>query len=242
MQFNLATLVLATADRAAIATQAGPQSLGWYSAHFELATRPVGFARAIQVVLNPHMTHAVAQCTDVFPLWVKYTKIVFLVTSFGAWSATLFRDNLAFWILGPQYTETADIFGIVMLAQCFVVIGYACALLLNSFGDFRLQQRYYVGAAITMALAVMPTVSIGGITSVALLYFAVRGVDILLLYATLRQVGRKVLAFRTLITVTLWVATSGFAWRGESVLVMAGGVLLAFIMICTPLTRFLNED
>jgi O-antigen/teichoic acid export membrane protein len=175
-------------------------------------------------------------------LWAQYTKIVFLVTSFGAWSATLFRDNLAFWILGPQYTETADIFGVVMLAQCFVVIGYACALLLNSFGDFRLQQRYYVGAAITMALAVMPTVSIGGITSVALLYFAVRGVDLLLLYATLRQVGRKVLAFRTLITVTLWVATSGFAWRGESVLVMAGGVLLAFIMICTPLTRFLNED
>jgi O-antigen/teichoic acid export membrane protein len=58
MQFNLASLVLATVDRVAISTQTGTRQLGLYSGHFEIATKPVALIRAIQNVLNPHLTKA----------------------------------------------------------------------------------------------------------------------------------------------------------------------------------------
>jgi O-antigen/teichoic acid export membrane protein len=159
-----------------------------------------------------------------------------MIISTGAWGATVFRDELVSWTLGAQYAETSNVFAVVALAQCFVVLGYACALLLNSVGDFRLQQRYYVWAAIAMVLAVVPAASLYGVVAVALVYFAVRGVDLLLLWSAVLHAGRRVRMSRTMSVCAVWATTSFLAWFGEPVLVIGGGVLMAVMMFRVPLT------
>jgi O-antigen/teichoic acid export membrane protein len=236
MRFNLATLVLATVDRLAVAMQAGPHALGLYSAHFEFATKPIALARSVQGILNPHLTKAAADRLDIYPIWGRLTKLVFFVVSLGAWFSVTFRESLVAAVLGQSYSPSADVFGILILAQCFVVLGYACALLLNPVGDFRLQERYYIVAAAGMAILILPAAALAGITGVAVVYLSVRTVDVFLLWAAVTHSGRRLRPLGVSVIGSMWCLTSYAAWCGEDVLVACGALVLGVVMARTSLT------
>lgn len=237
MQFNLATLVLATTDRLAIYAINGSRMLGIYSGHFDLATKPMALMRAVQSALNPHLTHAVAKKEDIFPIVGVTTKMLFGALSLAVWAVMLFRESLTRVLLGPDYVAHADVFAVVVLAQCFVLLGYSSTLLLNSIGDFRAQRTYYSYAAVTMVLLVVPTTYVVGLTGVAVVYLVVRAVDVGLFYTAARIVGREVIASRILFTAMTWCGGSVAAWLQTTAACLAFGALLLIVLWRLQLTR-----
>lgn len=237
MQFNFATLVLATTDRIAISLFGGPRSLGLYCGHFELATKPMALARAVQSALTPHITQAAASKSDIFQTFALGTKAVFGVLSLTAWGAMLLRDWLTRILLGPEYSTYQDVFAAVVLAQCFVLLGFASALLLNSIGDFRLQKTYYLLAAAAMLLLAFPAAHLAGVFGVSIVYLVVRTVDVWLLHSALHSIGRTVVTQKALAVAAAWCGASCAAWFGNFVGSLACGSLFLAMMFGWELTQ-----
>jgi O-antigen/teichoic acid export membrane protein len=230
MQFNLATLVLATVDRMAISFHGGPRSLGLYSGNFDLATKPMALARAVQSALNPHITRAVASKSEVFEVFAYGTKAVFGLTSLTVWGALLLREPLTHLLLGPGYDGYQDVFAAVILAQCFVLLGYASALLLNSIGDFRLQKTYYLIAASVMIVIAFPAAQVMGAIGVAVAYLIVRTVDLWLFHSALRAVSQHVLGPKVFLVAIVWCSASLWAWLHVPILCCACSTLFVVLL------------
>lgn len=237
MQFSLATLVLATMDRIAASAHGGSRALGLYSGHFDLATKPMALVRALQTALNPHVTRAAVGKSDVFPALGLGTKALFVALSLGAWTAVLLRDPLTELLLGQSYVEQQDVFALVALAQCFVLLGYASALLLNAIGDFRLQRNFYSIAALAMLVISFPAVQLAGILGVAAAYLLVRTVDVWLLLGALRRVGRSAIATRVVLAAIVWCAASAAAWSRVPWVCAVCAALFAVLLWRWQLTR-----
>jgi hypothetical protein len=117
-----------------------------------------------------------------------------------------------------------------------VVLGYACTLLLNSTGDFRLQKNYYTAAAAVMGIAVFPAVKLAGIVAVAAVYLVVRTVDVWLLLAAVKRAGRQIKRAHVLVLVLVWLLTGYAAWAAEPLLIVAGAVLFGSFLLRTTLS------
>lgn len=237
MQFNLATLVLATTDRLAVYTVSGSQALGIYSGHFDLATKPMALVRAAQAATNPHATQAAARNEDIFPVIATTTKFLFLALSGGVWTAIMLREWVTNTLLGPHYSQHADVFAILILAQCFVLFGYSSALLLNASGNFLAQKRYYSAAAVTMLAFAFPAMQVGGLIAISITYLIVRLVDVGLLLSATRALGRRMLLGRALLAGGLWLSASAAAWTQSAILCVAFSAALLVLLWRIPLTR-----
>jgi O-antigen/teichoic acid export membrane protein len=193
--------------------------------------------RAVHSALTPHITRAAASKSDVFPTFGFGTKVAFGVVSIAAWGAMLLREWLTHMLLGSEYGTYQDVFAAVVLAQCFVLLGHASALLLNSVGDFRLQKTYYVFAAAVMLLLAFPVAYFTGVFGVAVVYLIVRTVDVWLLHAALRTVGRKILTSKVLAAATAWCGASLAAWLNEPVGCFTCGTIFVVMLWRWKLTH-----
>lgn len=237
MQFNIATLILATTDRLAIYSISGSRMLGIYSGHFDLATKPMALLRAVQSALNPHLTRAVADNKDIFPMVASATKVLFGALSVAVWIAVYFRESITRMLLGSDYVPYAEVFAAVVIAQCFVLLGYSSNLFLNSFGDFRVQKTYYSFAAVAMLLLVVPATYVVGLTGVAITYLVVRTVDVCLLIAAVRTLGREAIKPRVVLIAGTWCGAGLSAWLQLPGACLAFSTLHLVILWCVRLTR-----
>jgi O-antigen/teichoic acid export membrane protein len=237
MQFNIATLILATTDRLAIYSISGSRMLGIYSGHFDLATKPMALLRAVQSALNPHLTRAVADNKDIFPLVASATKVLFGALSVVVWIAVFFRESITRVLLGSDYVSHAEVFAAVVLAQCFVLLGYSSNLFLNSSGDFRVQKTYYSFAAVAMLLLVVPATYMVGLTGVAIVYLVVRTVDVGLLRAAVRTLGRDAITPKIVLTAVTWCGAGLSAWLQLPGACLAFSTLHLVMLWCFRLTR-----
>jgi O-antigen/teichoic acid export membrane protein len=242
VQFNIATLVLATSDRFAITNYLWERSLGLYSGCFELATKPMAFARSAQTVLNPHLTRAAATGLDLFSLWARTTKIAFVLASIGAWLAAFLREILVPLVLGEPYGVAEDVFGIVVLAQPFVVLGYACALFLNAYGNFQLQRMFYSFAAVFMVLGAWLAASWSGIILVACVYATTRTVDLWLLLAAVKSTRRALKISLLVLVCSVWCFTTALAWIGSAWPMLGGIAVFSVLMLRLRLTSIRSKD
>jgi len=200
--FNISALVMGSVDRAALAATTGVIAVGLYSGAYELATKPSALFRVVSQVLFPEAARRHALGVDMARLWVGGTALAFWSISIVVGLAVALRSAVLTILFGAKFAGAADAFGILLVGFSLVVLGYACAVILNARGNFSLQRNCYAAAAVAMALAALPMTSLG-LLGAALLYLASRLVDPVLLVLTSRLV--RALPSKP---VGLWIALS----------------------------------
>jgi O-antigen/teichoic acid export membrane protein len=221
--FNLSAFVLGSIDRAALASTGGITAVGLYSGAYEIATKPSALFRVVSLVLFPEAARKHAGGTDFALAWIRGTVAAFWALCAAAAVAVSFRSELLVLILGTKFVEAADAFGLLMIGFSFVILGYACAVMLNARGNFALQRNCYGVAAVAMALAAWPFASIG-LVGVASLYMLSRLVDPVLLYFSARLINALPTWSTGMLVTVSYVGLMGAAW---SKLYLPAGLLAA---------------
>jgi O-antigen/teichoic acid export membrane protein len=237
---NIAATTIGTIDRVVLSAMSGMHGVGLYAAQYELATKPQALLRVANAVLFPAAAKLHASGRNLVEPWLRTTLAG--SQALAALVAVLVgaREPIVAMLLGPTYASHADVFGLLVIAFVVQFFGYACPVLLNALGDFSSQRRLYLWAAAAMVIAVAPVTHAFGITGLAGLYLAVRGVDLLLFVRTLSSTRSR--PRWALVGLHLLVAGTalGLAWSASVAATLAGAIasaLAAWALLRMPASR-----
>jgi O-antigen/teichoic acid export membrane protein len=224
--FNLSALVMGSVDRAALVATSGVATMGMYSGAYELATKPSALFRVASQVLFPEAARGHAAGVYLVRLWVRATALGFAGVSAAVGIAVAWRAELLALILGAKFADASDAFGILLVGFSLVVLGYACAVILNAQGNFSLQRNCYALAAAAMAVAAWPMARLG-LLGAAALYLASRLVDPVLFVLTAKRVDALPSVAIGLLIVVSHAGLMTAAWHASWPGVLAAAAALA---------------
>lgn len=224
---NIAATTIGTIDRVVLSAVAGMRDVGLYSAQFELSTKPSALLRVANSVLFPAAAAIHADGRSLTVPWLRMTLAGSQALVAAAAVAISLRQEIIALLLGPEYARYSDVFGFLMIALALQFFGYACPVLLNARGDFALQRRLYLVAAVAMAASAVPVTSSFGIVGLAALYLAVRSVDLVMFFMTLRSASVKPKAGPLWIHFAIATSTLMMAWSGSPAWTLFGAAMSA---------------
>lgn len=224
---NIAATTIGTIDRIVLSAVAGMRDVGLYSAQFELSTKPSALLRVANAVLFPAAAAMHADGRSLSVPWLRMTLAGSQALVAAVAVAIGLRQEIVEWLLGPEYARYADVFGFLMIALALQFFGYACPVLLNAKGDFALQRRLYLVAAVAMAAAAVPVTIAFGIVGLAALYLAVRSVDLVMFFKTLRSAGVRPKAGPLWVHFAIAASTLMMAWSGSPAWTLVGAAMSA---------------
>jgi len=235
VSFNLSALIMGSVDRVVLSASAGMNAVGLYSGAYELATKPAALFRVVTLVLFPEAARSKAGSAKLAFVWARATAYSFATVSIGVAFAVALRDRILIWVLGSKFAEVVDAFGLLLIGFSLVVLGYACAVILNARGNFSLQRNCYGFAAVAMACLAWPLTRYG-IIGTAVLYLVSRLVDAVLLYFTARMVGVLPATLTIMMICMFYAGLMFFAWIGWYF-----WALLLWFMLAWALRRWVVE-
>jgi O-antigen/teichoic acid export membrane protein len=200
VRLNVSAVTMGVSDRLAIGATLGSSHVALYSAPYEFATKPIAFIRGLAQVLYPSAVRLSKESASIDAQWLRLTIPIVLLAASGCGFVVCVREELIGLLLGPKYSDSADVFGLLAMTFWVITFGYAANIYFNAHGDFRTQRRFYDWAAALMLVGLLPAVYLGGIEGVAGLYLLVRSVDLLLGAQVMRKAGAR----------TWWSARGGF--------------------------------
>ena len=214
--FNACAFVLGSTDRFMLGWQRGTAALGLYSGVYELTTKPAAFLRVLAAVLYPEAARSDDKA-NFLALWLPFLKLIFFGSASVAFFAVLYRESLVQVILGTKFAPVADPFGLLAIGFVMVSLGYLAAVPLQGQGNFRIMRNIYLVAACFMALAAWPAIAFGGTFGAAGLYLATRSVDLFMLRAAFRKLGRPLSALEVAMASALFCGTFLAGWLGHPI-------------------------
>jgi O-antigen/teichoic acid export membrane protein len=224
---NIAATTIGTIDRVVLSAVAGMRDVGLYSAQYELSTKPSSLLRVANSVLFPAAAAMHADGRSLSVPWLRVTLAGSQTLVAVAAVAIGLRQPIVAWLLGPDYAPYSDVFGFLMIALALQFFGYACPVLLNARGDFALQRRLYLVAAGAMAACAVPVTIAHGIVGLAALYLAVRAVDLVMFFMTLRSTGIRPRAGPLWVHFAIAAAALVLAWSGSLAWTLVGAAVSA---------------
>lgn len=228
---NIAATTIGTIDRIVLSAVAGMRDVGLYSAQFELSTKPSALLRVANSVLFPAAAAMHADGRSLSVPWLRVTLAGSQALVAAVAVAIGLRQSIVAWLLGPEYAQYADVFGFLMIALALQFFGYACPVLLNARGDFALQRRLYLVAAVGMAAFSVPVTMASGIVGLAALYLLVRTVDLVMFFMTLRSADVRPRAGTLWFHFTVAASTLVLAWSGTLQWTLVGATASAAVAV-----------
>jgi O-antigen/teichoic acid export membrane protein len=187
--FNLAGLFTSSLDRIVLASLRPVSDFGLFSTQHELTTKPAIILRSIYSVLLPRMAaQASVSQRPVAHAWITGLSAAVLATLLLLALAIAFREKAVTALLGEEFRLSADLFGLLLAAQIFVILEYACPLMLNAIGNFSVQRDANLLGATIAVIVSYPLIDSFGVMGAAILYVLVHSSAMMLLFRTLLAV------------------------------------------------------
>ncbi|WP_377160816.1 MATE family efflux transporter [Pseudoalteromonas fenneropenaei] len=169
--FNLITIVLSAFDRLLINYKVGSEGLAYYSVQSETILKAGILYRTITSYLYPRLIESESSFR------VRIYNFYFLPVSVFIVLIFLFSNYLPFlfeFYSGFDKTHLGNVAIILSMAFAFSWYGFAAVNLLNSFGDFSFQIRFYLLQLLIVVTAVSVFYDLLDFHKIALLVFMIK--------------------------------------------------------------------
>ena len=180
--FQILVYGISFIDRMTLARLYPIAVLGYYTPQYELGTRSTIFLRIFNSVLYPRFSRLVSEGHDslVREYWLITTKVVFVFFSSVVWITVAWADVIVRVYAGPDYQQYSFVLQMIMFGVLMNLPGYFASLLLNSFGDFKQQGKFYLFGIIVGVVFAYPLIKMWGMFGASLTFVSMRVVDMLL--------------------------------------------------------------
>ncbi len=180
--FQILVYGISFIDRMTLARLFPIAVLGYYTPQYELGTRSTIFLRIFNSVLYPRFSRLVSEGHDalVREYWLIATKVVFVFFSSVVWITIAWADVIVRVYAGPDYQQYSFVLQMIMFGVLMNLPGYFASLLLNSFGDFKEQGKFYLFGIIVGIISAYPLIKLWGMFGASLTFVSMHLVDVLL--------------------------------------------------------------
>lgn len=229
--FNISAVTINVADRAIVGAIMGAGSAGLYAGPSELALRAVGLIRAGVQVILPWAARLSARDQERY--WSLGALLSLIFVGSGCAILLLVRNWVAVLFLGDAFRAAGDLLGLFGLGILSATLGYVCIIQLNARGDFLVQRRLYMAAAVLLIAGSIAGAFSGNLIHVAIAYLAARSVDLvllaLILYRLPTYIQRWFFSIGATLVLALVASWNGLIWLAIFSLLLVWGLSGRFV-------------